>query len=213
MEVRIVILASGKYQKRLLSFLGAAVIALALSFASHAQVAPEDEPKYAPDGTLLLPQGFETWIFVGSNLGLAYKSGAFAMTAREAARADVGLFHNIYITRSAYSQFIANGTFPDKTILVMQIFTADDKEPKGVLSKGVFNGKRFGVEVAVKNLHRPDGNATPWAYYDFTDPQDPSKTLANSTAFDDASCENCHSRHASTDNVWVQFYPTLRDRK
>ena len=27
----------------------------------------------------------------------------------------------------------------------------------------------------------------------------------------DADCFQCHLKHASKDNVWVQFYPTLRD--
>jgi Cytochrome P460 len=69
------------------------------------------------------------------------------------------------------------------------------------------------VEVAVKNSSRPDGKATPWAYYNFTDPSDPAKVLASATAFPDQSCANCHQLHASNDNVWVQFYPALRDAR
>jgi len=65
----------------------------------------------------------------------------------------------------------------------------------------------------VKNMNRPDGKTTPWAYYEFTDPSDPTKTLPTASAFPDQACESCHRAHASLDNVWVQFYPTLRDRK
>jgi hypothetical protein len=82
-----------------------------------------------------------------------------------------------------------------------------------VLANGFFNGRRVGLEVAVKNTTRPDGKTTPWAYYNFTDQSDRAKVLASATAFPDAACANCHQRHASTDNVWVQFYPTLRDRR
>jgi hypothetical protein len=94
----------------------------------------------------------------------------------------------------------------------MQVFEAADKEPKGVLAAGVFNGRRVGLEVAVKNASRRDGKTTPWAYYNFTDPSDRSKVLASAAAFPDEACANCHQRHASIDNVWVQFYPALRDR-
>jgi hypothetical protein len=48
---------------------------------------------------------------------------------------------------------------------------------------------------------------TDWAYYDFDKP-----TKATAAAFRDATCYDCHLKHADVDNVWVQFYPTLRDR-
>ena len=65
----------------------------------------------------------------------------------------------------------------------------------------------------MKNSSRPDGKTTPWAYYNFTDQSDRSKVLASAAAFPDTACANCHQRHASTDNVWVQFYRTLRDSR
>jgi hypothetical protein len=92
----------------------------------------------------------------------------------------------------------------------MEVFSAADKEPKGVLATGVFNGDRAGLEVAVKNTRRPDGRSTPWAYYDLTDASDPSRIKPSAAAFPDQVCESCHRAHASKDNVWVQFYPTLR---
>lgn len=206
---------SGKYPRYFLflSLLGAAIFVSALSFDAQSQALPDDGPKYAADGSLLLPEGFETWIFVGSNLGLSYNKELVAMTAKEAGRVDPPQFHNVYITRSAYSYFLTNAVFPDKTILVMEVFAADEKEPKGILSKGVFNGKRTGVEIAVKNLHRPDGKTTPWAYYDFSDPSDPTRLRMAANAFADDACESCHHLHASVDNVWVQFYPALRGKK
>jgi hypothetical protein len=168
-------------------------------------------PQYTPDGQLLAPVRFESWVFVGSNLGLAYKPDAPATTAAEAARAEKQQFHNIYIKPEAYARFVATREFPDLTVLVMQKFVAADREPKGVLATGFFNGERAGLEVAVKNANRPDKQTTPWAYYDLTDPADPSKVRASARAFPDAACESCHRAHASTDNVWVQFYPTLRN--
>ena len=63
----------------------------------------------------------------------------------------------------------------------------------------------------MKNLHRPDGKTTPWAYYTLMNPFDPKPVMqASAPAHDDAECFDCHKLHASKDNVWVQFYPTLR---
>jgi hypothetical protein len=171
------------------------------------------EPRYAPGGDLLLPDGFDTWVFVGSNLGLSYTPDAAAAAGTPPPRAPRQQFHNVSINKAAYDYFLANGRFPDRTVLVMQVFEAADKEPKGVLASGVFNGRRVGLEVAVKNASRPDGKTTPWAYYSFTDPSDRSKALASAVAFPDEACANCHQHHASIDNVWVQFYPALRDRR
>jgi hypothetical protein len=192
--------------------IGAAALCFILAASpSKAQVQLADEPRYAPSGDLLLPNGFETWVFVGSNLGLSYTPEAAAAASAPPPRAGRQQFHNVSINKAAYDYFLANGRFPDRTVLVMQVFEAADKEPKGVLASGMFNGRRIGLEVAVKNASRPDGKTTPWAYYNFTDPSDRSKMLASAAAFPDEACANCHQRHASIDNVWVQFYPALRD--
>jgi hypothetical protein len=168
-------------------------------------------PQYTADGQLKVPVGFETWVFVGSNLGLAYKDELPVTTRVEATRASQRQFHNIYINPEAYAYFLANKEFPDKTVLVMDVFAAADREPKNVLKAGFYNGKQIGMQVAVKNLHRPDGSATPWAYYTLWNPLDPQDTLhPSAAAHDDTECYDCHKAHASKDNVWVQFYPTLR---
>jgi hypothetical protein len=180
--------------------------AVAQSAASHPAT-----PTYDANNDLLLPKGFETWVFVGSNLGLAYKTELKEMTSAEGARLQSMRFHNVYINPEAYEHFLATGEFPESTILVMEQFAAADKEPKGVLSAGYYDGSRVGLEVAVKNSARPDKAKTPWAYYDFTDHSDSKKAVAHAPAFPDDACETCHRAHASSDNVWVQFYPRLRD--
>jgi Cytochrome P460 len=177
---------------------------LASSYAATA-------PKYDAQHDLLLPKGFETWVFVGSNLGLAYKTDMKETTAAEGKRLEAQVFHNIYINPEAYAHFLRTGEFPEPTILVMEQFSAAEKEPKGVLTAGSYNGQRVGMEVAVKNSARPDKVKTPWAYYSFTDQSEPKRLLTHAPAFPDADCETCHRQHASKDNVWVQFYPHLRD--
>jgi hypothetical protein len=205
----------GKLIRRCGLAAGAAAVCFSLAASGPpARSQGADEPRYAPGGDLLLPEGFETWVFAGSNLGLSYAPDAAAAAGTPPPRMlRQQQFHNVAINKAAYDHFLANGRFPERTVLVMQVFEAADKDTKGVLASGVFNGRRAGLEVAVKNATRPDGKTTPWAYYDFTDPSDRSKVLASATAFPDESCANCHRHHASVDNVWVQFYPALRDRR
>lgn len=204
----------GKPGRRRGHVIGAALLFGTLAASPpQAQVQLADEPRYSQGGDLLLPNGFETWVFVGSNLGLSYTPDAAAAASAPPPRAPRQQFHNVSINKAAYDYFLANDRFPDRTVLVMQVFEAADKEPKGVLASGVFNGRRVGLEVAVKNASRPDGKTTPWAYYNFTDPSDRSKVLGSAAAFPDEACANCHQRHASIDNVWIQFYPALRDKR
>src|SRR6516164_863756 len=205
----------GKPTRRCSLIVGATALCFALAAAApSARSQSADEPRYTPGGDLLLPNGFDTWVFVGSNLGLSYTPDAAAAASAPPPRAArQQQFHNVSINKAAYDYFSANGRFPEGTVLVMQVFEAADKEPRSVLASGVFNGSRVGLEVAVKNTSRPDGKTTPWAYYNFTDPSDRSKVLASATAFPDENCANCHQRHASIDNVWVQFYPALRERR
>lgn len=167
-------------------------------------------PVYQADGNLTLPMGFEKWIFVGSNLGLSYENHLVDMTPLEARRATEALFHNVYLDPNSYRTYVETGEFPNPSTLVMEIFAAAEREPKGVLSEGHYNGDFRGLQVAVKNAQRPgippDGSE--WAYYVFSDG---SAVLPSAAAFPDSACAACHKAHASKDNVWVQFYPTLRE--
>jgi hypothetical protein len=169
-------------------------------------------PEYDADGKLKMPTDFKTWVFVGASLGLDYQAEVAVGTSREKKAYDaarVGDFHNVYINPEAYAHYLETGKFPDKTVLVMDVYKAEDKEPKNVVQGGHFAGAHRSVEVAVKNSSRPDGSKTDWAYYAFLNPAKPS----NAKAFKDATCFDCHKKHADDDNVWVQFYPILRDEK
>jgi hypothetical protein len=57
--------------------------------------------------------------------------------------------------------------------------------------------------VAVKDRQQfPEG----WAYFGFGD-----GSRRTSTAFPRTNCFDCHRQNAKADNVFVQFYPVLRD--
>jgi Cytochrome P460 len=185
----------------------------------HAQ--QPSKPQYDSGGQLLLPQGFETWIFAGSNLGLGYAKGVTAVTQGESRRPAEQNYHNVYINPIGYSQYLATGTFPEGTMLVMDVYEAAQTEISStarpsVLNAGTFNGKRRRIEVAVKDANRPNRRDDPqhlsvqaWAYYAF-DFVAPGHLQPGAGRFDDSACYACHVDHAGDENVWVQFYPTLR---
>ena len=95
-------------------------------------------------------------------------------------------------------------------MLIMEVYSAGTKDPKGFLSAGKFEEKRVGFEMAVKDSRRP-GGGVPWAYYDFK-LDTKLRPSGTAKAKPDGKCYDCHLKHAGDDNVWVQFYPVLRDR-
>ncbi len=194
-------------------FLAAAAVCLSFGLTQQAS-AQSVGPRY--DGNkLLFPDGFRTWIFVGSNVGLAYKEELHKLALKAAKQADKQLFHNIYLNPESYAHFRATTEFRDPTIIVMDMFASATSEPQHIVTKGSYDGAWMGNLVAVKNSARPpgpNGEKTIWAYYVFSpDPAHPTQPVAEAAAEPDAMCYACHKAHGLKDNVWVQFYPTLRD--
>jgi hypothetical protein len=160
-------------------------------------------PRYNAAGELLLPEGFEEWIFVGANLGLEYKENDAPAATNTKPPEALRNFHNVYINPPAWREFRKSGTFPEGTVLVLDVYRAEKGDGKTLVSEGLFPAARTEVAVAVKNSRRPDGAKTNWAYYDFPEGAKTAK------AFEDKACYQCHVEHGSVDNVFVQFYPTL----
>jgi hypothetical protein len=182
----------------------------------RAQTQGSPDPQYVPgNGNLIRPKDFHGWMFVGSNLGLSYATELKVNTGRERLlTTGLGEYHNIYLKPEAYSDYVRTGTFPDRTVLVMDVYQAMARDAKGVVTAGSYNGDWLGIEVAVKNNHRPDHVETDWAYYDFTDRVGHGKNIpADQKAELKKDCYDCHRAHAGYDNVWVQFYPIIRGVK
>lgn len=152
-------------------------------------------PKYAGDNELIRPEGYREWIFVGSNLGMGYTEGPAPKSPT---------FHNIYIQREAYKQYGATGTFPDKTMLVMEVVKPGTNA--SINKQGQFGDQFIGIEVALKDEKKfPEK----WAYFNFIR-SGGGPALDKAKAFQKDACWKCHNEHGAVDNVFVQFYPVLR---
>jgi hypothetical protein len=108
------------------------------------------------------------------------------------------MFDNVFAEPSAYRAFRETGTWPDGTVLVMEVRGASDK---GSINKsGHFQtADLMGMEVHVRDAKFPGG----WAFFAF-DNDDAASPLPQA-----ASCYSCHREHAAVDTTFVQFYPTL----
>ena len=189
--------------------LGAAVIVVALVVATAARsrrtgtepssplLAPGDTiPRYSGD-SLIRPDGFERWVLAGASMGLGYAQPSGA----DAAGATAGMFHNVYIEPTAYAHYVRTGRFREGTMMAMTLYEPGQKVHPS--KQGFFEGKFLAVEFSLKDSRRYPGS---WAYFNFGKGAKGSRAVANPRQ----GCQSCHAQNAADDNVFVQFYPTLR---
>jgi hypothetical protein len=151
-----------------------------------------DAPVYAANGDLLPLSNYREWIYLTSGIDMSYAPKASAM--------DHSMFDNVFVNPGAYRSFLATGTWPDKTIMVLEVREARSKG--SINQTGHFQGTDLmGFEVHVRDEARFPGK---WAFFDFDSP-DKNGTLIPQGA----PCYTCHAAHGAVDTTFVQFYPTL----
>ena len=153
---------------------------------------------FESDNTLVRPEGYREWVFVGSSLGLRY-----AHAPEEVATREDDLFNNVYIDPVGYEQFKESGEFADGTVMILELATAEVKSEPGL--QGLFEDQFVALEASVKDSSRFEGD---WAYFGFSERGGGLKDTAE--PFDQEFCWNCHNQNAETDMVFTQFYPVLR---
>jgi hypothetical protein len=158
-----------------------------------------DRPVFEDQDTLLRPQNYREWIFVGSSLGLSYAPNP---PVNQSSGAQ--LYHNVYINPPAYREFARTGKFPDGTMMVLELATQEQKTEPGL--QGSYEKEIIGIEASVKDSSRFKEQ---WAYFTFIGAD--RKPLQKAKAFPKTACWSCHDVNAQTDHVFTQFYPVLRE--
>jgi hypothetical protein len=166
-----------------------AVVCLRPAHVAHAAAAA---PAYAANGDMLPLSNYREWVYLTTGIDMSYSPKANA--------ADHSMFDNVFVNPEAYRSFLATGTWPDKTVFVLEVREARNKG--SINTRGHFQGEGvMGFEVHVKDEARFPGK---WAFFDFDSP------AKNGTLIPDkAPCYTCHQQHGATDTTFVQFYPTL----
>lgn len=194
---------------RLKAALGAATFCLLASCAAapageqaqSGQAAARYLPQYTEAGELVLPEGFERWIYLGSPLTPnALNNGA----------APFPEFHNVYMEPAAYDEYKRTGVFPEGTIMFKELqLTTEAQLPDGSRSepsgRGYFPGKLNGADVTVKDSKR-FADTGGWGYFNFNHSEPKARTAAPKPR---EECAFCHIENAKKDSVWTQFYPRL----
>jgi len=149
-------------------------------------------PAYTADGKLKVPANYREWIYLTSGVDMSYGPGA-----------DMGhsMFDNVFVNPEAYKAFLQTGTWPDKTMLVLEVRMAGSK--RSINKNGHFQtGEVMGREVHVKDEARFAATGK-WAFFNADD------GVTGKLLPKEMDCYSCHEQHGAVDTTFVQFYPTL----
>jgi hypothetical protein len=151
---------------------------------------PSPKPEYTADAQLKLPEHYREWVYLTTGFDMSYNPTVMQM--------DHHMFDNVFVNPAAYKAFVKTGTWPDKTMLVLEVRGAEGRG--SINQKGNYQGTVMGLEVHVKDEARFPGK---WAFFGFDDGKT-AKMIPTT-----ADCYSCHAEHAAVDTTFVQFYPTL----
>jgi hypothetical protein len=142
--------------------------------------------QYTKDGEMALPKNYREWVFLSSGIGMTYASTASGNPN----------FENVFVNPAAYQAFLKTGTWPDKTVLILEVRRSDSKI-------SINKDGRVQTEVAAIEAHVKDSARGGWAFYGFGK-SDTAKLIPRT-----ADCYSCHQQSGAVDTTFVQFYPTL----
>ena len=146
--------------------------------------------RYNSAGKMLLPANYREWNYVSSGLGMTYGTATTAPANPS--------FDNVFVNPAAYQAFQRTGTWPDKTVLILEVRASDSKAS---INKGGF------YQTAVRSIeaHVKDESRGGWAFYGFGENGTEAEMLPKTR-----SCYSCHEQNGAVDTTFVQFYPALR---
>ena len=155
-----------------------------------------ESQQFSPDGRLLTPDDYRTWITVGTGLNMAYGPARAHTNGRS-------VFTNVFVGPEAYRTFVQTGAWPEHTVFILEIRSANVVNKTDGGGNGYFQGDILAIEAEVKDTKRFAGG---WAFFDLG-----AKETSGAQIPTSADCYSCHATNAAVENTFVQFYPVLRD--
>jgi hypothetical protein len=167
-------------------------LAILLVWAANPQTATSNRSslEYTSDGQLWRPANYREWVYLSSGFDMSYNP-----------EMQMGhhMFDNVFVNPEAWRAFLKSGTWPDKTVLVLEARGAEDRG--SINQKGNFQSAAvMGLEVHVKDEKRFAGK---WAFFGFSGGETAKMVPLTE------NCYSCHRDHGAVDTTFIQFYPTL----
>ena len=104
-------------------------LAILLVWVAHSQTAPTGfNPEYTSDGQLRFPENYREWVYLSSGFDMSYNP---------AMQMGHHMFDNVFVNPEAWRAFVKNGTWPDKTMFVLEARRTRAR----LTSRGIFRAR------------------------------------------------------------------------
>src|SRR5215471_11675186 len=94
------------------SLLLAVIVLLPIATLLKSAPLPGSGPEYTRDDQLKLPENYRQWSYLTTGFDMSYRPNAMDMGHH--------MFDNVFASPEAYRKFLETGTWPDKTVLILE---------------------------------------------------------------------------------------------
>ena len=150
--------------------------------------------QFTSAGKLQKPADLESWVFLGTSLGMGYNPGSFNA-------AHPGQFQVVLMEPNAYRHFVKQGSYAPGSMFLLSFYDSDQQQ-RSINQNGFTQADLTNYEIHVIDPAIADKGH---AFYVFgaQDTQGAAVPPGN-------ACVRCHVDHGAFDGTFAQFYPTLR---
>jgi cytochrome P460 len=177
----------------LVALTAGAVVALAQQ-AQEPAAKPLQIAKVNSNGKLQKPADLDSWVFLGTSLGMGYNPGSFNAE-------HPGQFQVVLMEPNAYRHFVKNGSYAPGSMFLLSFYNTDQHK-RSINQNGFTQADLSNYEIHVIDPSRGADGRT-FFVFDANDMEGAPLPAGN-------NCVNCHTRHGAFQGTFAQFYPTLR---
>jgi hypothetical protein len=185
----------------------AALLAVAAGTLALAVAARGQEPSQAathtlqiaqltPKGKLQKPADLDSWIFLGTSLGMGYNPGSF-----NAARP--GQFQVVLMEPNAYRHFVETGRYAPGSMFLLSFYDADVQK-RSINQNGFTQAELTNFEIHLVDPARGKEQQG-HVFYVFG-----ANATEGAAVPPGNACVRCHVAHGAFDGTFAQFYPAVR---
>jgi hypothetical protein len=149
-----------------------------------------------PKGKLQKPADLDSWIFLGTSLGMGYNPGSFNAE-------HPGQFQVVLMEPNAYRHFVQYGSYAPGSMFLLSFYNSDQQK-RSINQNGFTQADLTNYEI---HLIDPSRGEDGRAFFVFG-----AKDTEGDPLPPGNNCVRCHVEHGAFAGTFAQFYPTLRPR-
>src|SRR5579864_2902499 len=119
--------------KMILGALGLAALAVPNLVREYVAQPASAVPEYTSDGQMKLPEHYREWVYLSTGFDMSYSANSMEMGHH--------MFDNVFVNPESYKVFVETGTWPDKTMFVLEARRAEGKG--SINQKGNYQGSEI----------------------------------------------------------------------